>query len=147
MKVILLQTVRGLGNTGQAVQVKDGFARNYLFPRKLAAPASTGSAKAVEHQKRLVEARLVRERKQAQAEAGALAAISCTIERHVGEEDKLFGSVTARDIAQALGSQGITVDHTQVVLEEPIKQLGVYQIPVKLHQEVEASVKVWVVAK
>ncbi len=89
----------------------------------------------------------MQEKKRAEEEAQKLASISCTVERHVGEEDKLFGSVTARDIAGALADEGFTVDHHQVVLEEPIKFLGVYHVPVKLHQDVETKVKVWVVAK
>ena len=147
MQVILLQTVRGLGSTGDTVSVKDGFARNYLIPNQLALPSSASSAKAVDHQKRLIDSRLVVEKKKAEDDAKQLASISCTVERHVGEEDKLFGSVTTRDIAQALADEGFTLDHNQVQLEEPIKFLGVYHVPVKLHQEVETKVKVWVVAK
>lgn len=147
MKVILLHPVRGLGNTGDTVNVKKGFARNYLIPNDLAAPATASSAKALEHQKRLVETKLTQEKKNAETQAERLASASCTIERHVGEEDKLFGSVTTRDIAQALQTEGFEVDHNQLVLEEPIKFLGVYQVPVKLLADIEAKVKVWVVAK
>lgn len=146
MKVILLQPVRGLGNTGDTVQVKDGHARNYLIPNRMALPASAGSARALEHKKRLIETRLVQEKKRAEAEADRLGSASCTIQRHVGEDDKLFGSVTNRDVAQALSEEGFTVDHNMVLLEEPIKHLGVYQVPVRLPQGVEAKVKVWVVA-
>jgi len=147
MKVILLQTVRGLGSTGDTVQVKNGYARNYLIPNKLALPASASSAKQLEHQTRLIESRLVQEKKRAEEEAAKLSSISCTVERHVGEEDKLFGSVTGRDIVAALAEEGVILDHQQVELEEPIKFLGVYHVPVKLHQDVETKVKVWVVAK
>jgi len=147
MKVILLQPVRGLGQTGQTVQVRDGFARNYLMPNKIAIPASSGSARAADHQKRIVDSRLVQEKKKAEEDAVRLSSVSCTIERHVGEDEKLFGSVTARDIAQALTAEGFNLDHHQVALEEPIKQLGVYQVDVKLVQGVESKVKVWVVAK
>lgn len=147
MKVILLHPVRGLGNTGDTVVVKNGFARNYLIPNQLAAPATAGSAKALEHQKRIVDAKLVQEKKNAETLAQRLGSASCTIERHVGEEDKLFGSVTTRDIAQALQTEGFEIDHTTLELEEPIKFLGVYHVPVKLVQEIEAKVKVWVVAK
>jgi large subunit ribosomal protein L9 len=147
MKVILLQNVRGLGSTGQTVNVKDGFARNFLMPRKLAVAATASSARQLEHQKRMIEGRLLQEKKKAQLDAEKLASYSCTISRMVGEEDKLFGSVTTRDIAQALQAEGFDVEHTQVVLEEPIKQLGVYHVAVKLPQAVEAKVKVWVVSK
>jgi len=147
MKIILLQTVKGLGKTGETVSVKNGYARNYLIPNKLALPASAASVKGLDHQKRLIEARLVQEKRKAEEEAKQLSSISCTIERHVGEEDKLFGSVTTRDIAQALADEGFEVDHSQVYLEEPIKFLGVYHVEVRLHLEVETKVKVWVVAK
>jgi len=147
MKVILLQPVSGLGNTGETVMVKDGYARNFLIPNKLALPASAATARQLEHQKRLIETRLVQERKQAEEDAQKLASISCTVERHVGEEDKLFGSVTTRDIAQALLDEGFQIEHHQIVLEEAIKFLGVYHVPVRLNQEVETKVKVWVVAK
>jgi large subunit ribosomal protein L9 len=147
MKVILLAPVKGLGNTGQTVNVKPGFARNYLFPNRIAIAANATSARAIEHQKRLVDVRVAQEKKAAEGEAERLATASCSIARHVGEEDKLFGSVTARDIAESLQAQGFKVDHTQVLLEEPIKFLGVYQVPVKLVQDIEAKVKVWVVAQ
>jgi len=147
MKVILIQTVKGLGTIGDSVQVKDGFARNFLFPRHLALPANAGTAKAIEHQQRIVDVRMAQEKTRAEEEAARLAAVSCTLERHVGEEDKLYGSVTGRDVAEALVAEGFQVDHTQVDLEEPIKQLGVYQVPVRLAQGVETKVKVWVVAK
>ncbi len=147
MKLILLQPVPGLGATGDSVNVKAGYGRNYLIPNRLALPASTGSAKQIEHQKRIVESRLVSEKLRAEEEAQKLGSISCTVERHVGEEDKLFGSVTTRDISAALEDEGFTVDHSQIELEEPIKFLGVYHVPIKLHQDVETKVKVWVVAK
>ncbi len=146
MNVILLHPVRGLGKTGETVKVADGYARNYLIPNQLALPANAGSAKAVEHQKKLIEGRLVQEKKQAETEAQELSATSCTIERLVGEENKLYGSVTDRDIAQALATEGFTVDHTAIQLEEPIKMLGVYKVAIKLHADVETKVKVWVVA-
>jgi large subunit ribosomal protein L9 len=147
MKVILMQPVTGLGATGDTVQVKNGYGRNFLIPNGLALPASSGSAKQVQHQTRIIENRLVQEKARAEEAAQKLASISCTVERHVGEEDKLFGSVTTRDIAAALADEGFKVDHGQIQLEEPIKFLGVYHVPVKLHQEIETKVKVWVVAK
>ena len=147
LKVILLQPVKGLGNTGDTVAVKGGFARNFLIPRQLALPANAGSAKAIQHQNRIIEVRIQKEQAAAQAEAGRLASVSVSLERLAGEGDKLFGSVTARDIAEALQAENFKVEHTQVMLEEPIKQLGVFQVPVKLHTNVETKVKVWVVAK
>lgn len=147
MKLILLKTVKGLGQTGDVVQVKPGFGRNYLIPQKLALPANAGSAKAIDHQKRIIDTRIDQERKAAEEMAEKLQTLSCTIERLVGDEEKLFGSVTTRDIAAALAGEGFEIDHSQLILEEPIKKMGVFTIAVKLNQNVESSVKVWVVAQ
>ena len=147
MKLILLKTVKGLGQTGDVVQVKPGFGRNFLIPKKLALPANAGSAKAIGHQKRIIDTRIDQERKAAEEMAEKLQTLSCTIERLVGDEEKLFGSVTTRDIAASLAAEGFDIDHSQLVLEEPIKKMGVFTIAVKLNQNVESSVKVWVVAQ
>lgn len=146
-KVILLQTVKGLGNTGDIVSVRPGFARNYLLPRQIAVPATQGSAKAVQHQKRMVEVRRQKEEASAKSEAERMGATSIELERLAGEGEKLFGSVSARDIAEALRDKGFKVEHTQVLLDEAIKQVGVYTVTVKLHATVETAVKVWVTAK
>ncbi len=146
-KVILLQSVKGLGSIGDTVSVRGGFARNYLVPRQLAVPASQGSAKALQHQKRIIDVRKATELKAAEVEGERLGNVSISLERLAGEGEKLFGSVTARDIAEALQADNFRIDHTQVQLAEPIKALGVYQVPVKLHTNVEAKVKVWVIAK
>ncbi len=146
MKVILTSSVPGLGQTGDMVDVKNGFARNYLIPQGKAMAATTGNVKTLEHQKRVVSARVEKERKEAQGLAERLGAVSLTLNRHAGEEDKLFGSVTTRDIAEALLAEGLEIDHTSIELEEAIKTLGVYNVPVKLHADVIVEVKVWVVA-
>ncbi len=147
MKVMLIQPVEGLGNTGDTVQVKDGYARNYLIPNKLALPGSAATTKVIQHRNRVVEARVVQERKRAQDLVEKLETTSFTMERHVGEEEKLFGSVSNRDIAACLQAEGLNIHHGQILLEENIKKLGVYSVPVKLHADLETTVKVWVVAK
>ena len=146
MKVILTSKVPGLGETGAMVDVKAGYARNYLIPQGKAMVATTGNVKALEHQKRLVASRVEKERKEAQTLAERLGKVSLTFTRHAGEEDKLFGSVTARDVVEALLAESIEIDTTMVDLDEPIKTLGVYNIPARLHSDVVVEVKVWVVA-
>ncbi len=146
MKVILTTSVPGLGLTGDLVDVKNGYGRNYLIPQGKAMIATTGNVKALEHQKRIVAAAVEKERKEAEGLAERLGAVSLTFNRHAGEEDKLFGSVNARDISDSLEAEGLVLDHNLIQLEEPIKTLGVYNVPVKLHADVVVEVKVWVVA-
>lgn len=145
MDILLLQDIESLGKTGEVVNVKPGYARNYLIPQGLATLATAA-------QKRVLAERLQQEvvqdkkrKRQAEDLASQYGELSCTITVQAGEDDKLFGSVSSRDIAEALQQSDLTIDHKQVVLEEPIKQLGVYSVPVKLHPEVEVNVKVWVV--
>jgi large subunit ribosomal protein L9 len=145
MKLILREDVENLGKVGEVVDVAGGYGRNYLLPRGLAVKASTRNLKEQEHQKRLIQARMDRHRKDAQTLAGSLESVSCTIARKTGEEEKLYGSVTSRDIEEALREEGISIDRKRILLEEPIKKLGVYVVPVKLHTEVMGSIKVWVV--
>lgn len=147
MKVILKEDVPKLGKTGDIVTVSDGYGRNYLLPRGMAAPASSRSLKEVEHEKKVIQNRLERQRQESLELARRLETVTCTLARRVGEEDKLFGSVTARDIEGALQSHGILVDRRKILLEEPIKKLGEYTVPVKLHPEVTGMVKVNVVAE
>jgi large subunit ribosomal protein L9 len=145
MKLILREDVENLGKVGDVVVVADGFARNYLLPRGLGVKASTRSLKEVEHQKKLIQARMDRQKKDAQVLAGSLESVSCTIRRKTGEEEKLYGSVTSRDIELALKEEGISIDRKRILLEEPIKKLGMVTVPVKLHADVTGSIKVWVV--
>lgn len=145
MKVILTENVESLGNAGDMVEVKRGFYRNYLMPRKLAVEASNKNIKQLEHQKRLLEARKARDFTESKRLAGELESLSLTLARKAGEQDKLFGSVTDMDIAEAIREQGYNVERKHVRLEEPIKMLGVYQVPIKLDQDVEAKIKVWVI--
>ena len=145
MDLILMQDVENLGKMGDQVVVNKGYARNYLMPRGLAVVATEGHRKMVQERMRLAAKRDDLHRAQAEELAGKLGELSCTISVQAGEEDKLFGSVTTRDIAAALSSDALQLEHRQVQLDEPIKQLGVYTVPVRLHAEVEVPAKVWVV--
>jgi len=145
MKVILRQDFEQLGKMGDTVIVKDGYARNYLIPRKIAYPATDGSLRALEEEKKQRERRAHKELRQAERLAQELEKISLTIKMKVGEDDKLFGSVTSQIVSDALKEKGITVDKRLIELDEPIKALGIYTVNVKLHQNVTGKVKVWVV--
>ena len=145
MKLILREDVENLGKVGDVVEVAGGYGRNYLLPRGLAVKASTKNLQEQEHQKKLIQARLERQKKDALELAGSLDSVSCTITRKTGEEERLYGSVTSRDIEEALKEEGVTIDRKRILLEEPIKKLGVYTVPVKLHTEVTGNIKVWVV--
>jgi large subunit ribosomal protein L9 len=145
VEVILLDTVPTLGNRGDTVKVKAGYARNYLFPRKLALPATEPNSRVFREEEIVLAKRDEQARHGAQKSAEKMVDVSCTIPVQVGEEDKLYGSVTNNDIAKVLKDQGYDIDKKQVLLEEPIKQLGVYTIDIRLHREVDAPIKVWVV--
>ncbi|HID56956.1 TPA: 50S ribosomal protein L9 [Candidatus Poribacteria bacterium] len=145
MEVILKQEIPGLGKAGDVVRVADGYARNYLIPRKMAVLATEKAKKAFEKEMRMRTSKREKEAIEARRLAEKLANISCTIKARAGEKDRLFGSVTAADIAKALEEQGIHVDRRNILLEEPIKELGVFSVPVKLYQDVTAEVKVWVI--
>jgi len=145
VKLILREDVESLGKIGEIVEVAGGYGRNYLLPRGLAVKASTKNLKEQEHQKKLIQARMDRQKKDAQEMAGSLDSVSCTIARKTGEDEKLYGSVTSRDIEDALREEGVSIDRKRILLEEPLKKLGVYTVPVKLHAEVTGNIKVWVV--
>ena len=147
LELILMADVEGLGLEGQTVNVTEGYARNYLLPRKLAVPISQAALKRLDKNRLARETRQQNERAAAQALAQALEQVSCTIPVKVGENDKLFGSVNANDIAEALKAQKIELDRRKIHLAEPIRELGIYTVKVKLHPEVEASLKVWVVGE
>jgi len=148
MQVILTKEVDDLGQAGETVKVRPGFGANFLIPRGLAVLATGRNARQIQHEQRRIEALVVRARAAAQDVAKKLNGVSITLTRLVAtdEKDKIFGSVTAQDIADALKNEGYSVDKRAVQLEAPLKALGVYDVPVKLHREVEARVKVWVVA-
>jgi large subunit ribosomal protein L9 len=147
MQVILKEDLDNLGKSGEVVNVKPGYGRNYLLPRGLAVPATADDVARVAHEKRLIVARTSKLAKETQAEADRLSQVSVSIARAVGEEDKLFGSVTSRDIAEALQAQGVTVDAKKIQLDEPLKALGMSEVPIKLGRGVTAKIKVWVVKK
>jgi len=147
MKVILLQDVAKLGKEGDLVSVKDGFARNYLIPRKCAVPSTAEALKTLEQRKKkkvLSEQKL---KVQAEELAKKITNLSCTIAVEAGVEDKIFGTVTSEMIRNSLRQDGIEVDKKDIIIEEQIKQLGVYQINIKLHPEVNTTLRVWVVKK
>jgi large subunit ribosomal protein L9 len=145
MKVILRKDHDKLGQTGAVVDVRDGYARNYLIPRELAYQATDGSVRALEEEKRQAERRAGKERKGSEKLASELEKVSLTLQMKVGEEDKLFGSVTSQMIADALKEKQIEIDKRQIEMEEPIKALGIYDVPVRLTHGVTAKIKVWVV--
>ncbi|HEX7076900.1 MAG TPA: 50S ribosomal protein L9 [Candidatus Eisenbacteria bacterium] len=147
MEIILLEDVTGLGKRGASVRVADGYARNFLLPRKKAIEA-VGDAQAVFRDRE--RARVSREQKQRQSAESLrdrLAQVSLQFSVQVGEEDQLYGSVTATEVHEALAAQGFTVERKAIRLEEPLKALGVFEVPVHLFQDIEAPVKVWVVRK
>ena len=147
MQLILKEDLDNLGKSGEVVTVKEGYGRNYLLPRGLAVVATEDDLARVAHDKRVIAARTAKMAKESQAEADRLGQVTVSIARAVGEEDKLFGSVTSRDIAEALAEQKVIVDSKKIHLEEPIKTLGMTEVPIRLGHGVIAKVKVWVVKK
>ena len=145
MQVILLENVPSLGNAGDLVKVSDGYGRNYLIPQKKALLATEKSLKVVEHQKRQVQQRLEKGKKDAEKLGQEIEKLSCTFSKTVGESGKLFGSVTSMDIENYLKENGIDIDRKKIILEEPIKNLGMFTVSIKLSAEVTAQLKVWVV--
>jgi large subunit ribosomal protein L9 len=145
MEIILRQAVENLGTTGDVVKVKSGYARNYLLPHGLAYEATPGNLKRIRQERDRLEAAENERRGTAQTLAERLEQVSLTFSARVGEEGKLFGSVTAADIAQQLEAQGFHLEKRQIDLHEPIKALGVYRIPIRLHADVKPEVRVWVI--
>ncbi len=145
MEVILLDDIKPLGNRGDAVTVADGYARNYLIPQRKAIKATSGNRKRFEEEENLRAVRENKLRREAERMAGRLAGVSCTIAVPAGGDDRLFGSITAQDIGNALKEQNFKVDKRKIILEEPLKALGVYTVVIRIFQDVQAKVKVWVV--
>jgi large subunit ribosomal protein L9 len=146
MQIILQEDVEKLGNRGQVVEVAEGYARNFLLPRKLALEASAGNMKRLERMRATFAKKEATEKDAAQKLAELLAGVSISLTRKAGENDQLFGSVTTADVSVALEAQGYTIDKRKITLTDPIKLIGEYQVPIKLHREVTANVKL-VVAK
>ena len=147
MKIILRQNIEKLGSIGELVTVKDGYARNYLIPRQLAYFATPGAEKRLEIERRQYDKKMLRAKEQAELTAAKLAELQISIPMAVGEEGKLFGSVTPQMIAQELEVRGFTIDRRTITIEEPIKSLGVFDVKVKLHPEVNGNLKVWVISQ
>lgn len=145
MLVILRENVENLGRIGDVVKVSDGYARNFLVPRNLVVAADEKNIKAIEHHKRSLERKRLAQRASSEELAQKLADFSCTLSRKVGDNDKLFGSVTVTDIADALKKAGFQVEKRSIQVPSPIKTLGVHPVTVKLDHDITATVKVWVV--
>jgi large subunit ribosomal protein L9 len=147
MKVILREDVYNLGKSGELVNVKDGYARNYLLPRNLAMLASAANLRQLEHEKQVIELRQQKLRGTAQEQAKKLENLSVTVKRKVGEQDKLYGSVTSLDVAEALAAAGHKLDRRLIHLPDPIRTVGSHEVELKLHREVSAKIKVEVAAE
>jgi len=147
MKVILQETMDGVGHIGDLLDVRDGFARNFLLPRKKAVLANSRSIKAFEHVKRVAAEKAKKEKLEIEVHAKNVSAVTLTIEAQVGKDDKMFGSVTSKDLAEALAAQGFTIDRRKIQLAQPIKELGTVTVPIKMPREVTATVTVRVVKK
>lgn len=148
MEVILKQDIDKLGKSGAVIKVKDGFARNFLIPNGLAIPVTAANLKRLEEEKQRKTSQLEKVKKESESLQRRLATLSLTIPALTQEEsDGLYGSIGAQDIAGALKEEGLDIDKNLIILDEPIKSLGIYEIPVKLHPEVTAKIKIWVVKK
>lgn len=145
MKIILKENVETLGLVGEIVEVKAGYARNYLIPKKFAVSATPANLKQYEEEKRLEKIQSEKEMRSAENLARQLEKVSVTAAVPVGEEDKIFGSVTSQNISDLLKEQDFDIDRRKIMLDEPLRALGVYDIPVRLHTDVEVKIKVWVV--
>jgi large subunit ribosomal protein L9 len=145
MEIILREHVDNLGKRGEIVKVADGYARNYLLPRKLALPATEGNKRHVERERKIMEGREAEERGQAEGLAARLLAIDISIARRVGDTEQLYGSVTSGDIADFLKSKGFEIDRRKLILPEPIKAIGDHNVPLKLHRDVTVPLVVHVV--
>jgi large subunit ribosomal protein L9 len=147
MEVILTQDVENIGKTGSVVKVKDGFARNFLFLKNLAMPVTSGNIKNLEQEKLRRLQREQKSKKAAEELKSKIAALSLTIAVLTQENEKLYANITAQEVQKALSDEGYEIDKKVILLEEPIKALGIYQVPLKLHPEVDGEVKVWIVKK
>jgi large subunit ribosomal protein L9 len=144
MKVILREDVDGVGNIGDLLEVAPGYARNYLLPRNKAVEATSRNLKTIEHAKRVIGEKAKKEKALVEEYAKKVSAVALTIPVRVGKDDKLFGSVTTKDIGEALAAQGIDLDKRKIHLDHPIKELGTFTVPIKLHSQVTAMVQVTV---
>lgn len=146
MKVILRQEVEKLGTMGEVVSVKDGYARNFLIPRGMAYYASPKALRMLEAEKKQYQSRMDKLKMEAEELSSKLSEVQITIPMQVGEEDRIFGSVTNQMIAQELSDRGYSIERRSIIMDEPIKSLGIFDVKVKLHPEVIATIKVWVIS-
>ena len=147
MKVILKENVESLGKVGDILKVADGYARNYLIPKGLAVEGSSKSMKVLEQEKKHIIEKIARERKKAEVLIETMKDVTCTISCRVGEQGKLFGSVTTKDIEKSLSDQGIKIDRKMIVLEEPIKAPGEFPVKIRLHAGISTEIKIIVTAE
>lgn len=145
MQVILKERLENLGDAGQVVSVKPGYARNFLIPKGLAYEATDSNVRRLERERSRIEKEAAVQLEEARTRAASLTDVSITFNARAAEEGRLFGSITTADIAEKLGEQGIEVDRRQVLLDEPIKELGVFSVPIRLHADVRPEIKVWVI--
>lgn len=145
MRVILKQEVSNLGDAGDIVTVSPGYGRNLLIPQGLAVPANEGSVSALDHQKKMAEAIKRKQLALARELATKLEGTPISIRRETGDDDRLFGSVTKRDVAEALAAEGVEIDRKQIVLDDALRSIGLFNVPVRLHREVTATVRVYVI--
>jgi len=147
MELILIRDVDKIGKAGSIVKTKDGFARNFLIPNKLAIPVTAGNLKKLEEEKAKKSAQAQKIKQEAEALKAKIMNLSLTMPVLTQEEDKLYGSITAQDLYKLLKDEGLDIDKSRIMLQEPIKALGIYEVPVELHPEVSTKIKVWVVKK
>lgn len=147
IEVILFQDVASLGKIGDVIKVKDGYARNFLIPKKKAYLATSSNLKRIERQKLKEQQQYEEEKKQAEELSDKLSKVSCTVTVEVNDLEKMYGSVTELDIANALEVEGFTIDKKAVILENPIEELGIFEVGIKLHPEVTTSIRLWVTKK
>jgi large subunit ribosomal protein L9 len=145
MKIILRQDYENLGKVGDMIEVKRGYGMNYLIPKKIAYPAKPNYVRMIEEEQRQKMFLINKQKKLAEQLAKKMEGVSVTLTVSVGEGDKMFGSITNQDIADGLAKQGYDIDRKKIVLDEPLKALGIYSVPIKLHPEIETKIKVWVV--
>lgn len=147
MEVILRQDVEKIGKAGQVIKVKDGYARNFLIPNGLAMPVNSVNLKKLEQERQAKIQQFEKVKKEAEGLKEKLSSVSLTIPALVQEENKLYGSITAQDVSRALKDEGFNIDRNSILLDEPIKSLGIYEVPVRLHPEISTKLKLWVVKK
>ena len=145
MKIILKEDYENLGKVGEVIEVKAGFARNYLIPKQVALQATPQNLRVIEQEKARDKIKLSKDKRDVELLAKQLKEVSLTANVQVGEEDKIFGAVTSQNICELLSSKGFEIDKRKILLVEPLKALGVFEVPIKLHTEVEVKIKVWVV--